>query len=131
MNESSCEPSSPPISSAPQVSAAAFIAVGFVFLGIGNLQGDDGGPLYGKVIAAAVAVGAAGLIVAGLAIRRRNTRVGSTLIGIGTLPASLLILFFWFPPVALVGVLAIAVTVIAFNDAAKQRHAEQSADVPA
>jgi len=111
--------------------AAAFIAVGFVFLGIGNLQGDDGGPLYGKVIAAAVAVGAAGLIVAGLAIRRRNTRVGSTLIGIGTLPASLLILFFWFPPVALVGVLAIAVTVIAFNDAAKQRHAEQSADVPA
>jgi CHASE2 domain-containing sensor protein len=111
--------------------AATFIAAGFVFLGIGNLQGDDGGPLYGKIIAAAVAVAAAGLIIAGLAIRRRNPSLGSTLIGVGTLPASTLILIFWFPPVALVGVLAITVTVIAFNDAAKQRRNQQPANISA
>ena len=36
--------------------AAGFIAVGMVFLGIGNLLGEDGGPLYGKIVAVAVAV---------------------------------------------------------------------------
>ena len=110
--------------------AAGLIAFGFAFLGIGNMLEDDGGPLYGRIVAAAVAVAAALLIAAGLIIRRRNRRLGSAMIGIGTLPASLLILFFWFPPVALVGVLAIVVTVKAFNDAGKQRLIEQPAGIP-
>ena len=110
--------------------AAGFIAVGMVILGIGNLLGDDGGPLYGKIVAVAVAVAAAGLIFAGLIARRRNRRLGSAMIGVGTLPASVLIIFFWFPPVALVGVLAIVVTVRAFNDAGRQRQRDQLADIP-
>ncbi len=110
--------------------AAGFIAVGFAVLGIGNMLEDDGGPLYGRIVAAAVAVAAALLIVAGLIIRRRNRRLGGAMIGVGTLPASVLIIFFWFPPVALVGVLAIVVTVRAFNDAGRQRQNDQLADIP-
>lgn len=110
--------------------AAGFIAAGFAFLGIGNMLEDDGGPLYGRIVAAAVAVAAAGLIVAGIATRRRHRRLGSAMIGVGTLPASALILFFWFPPVALVGLLAIVVTVIAFNDATRHRQNHQPADIP-
>jgi uncharacterized membrane protein YfcA len=70
------------------------------------------------------------LIGAGLTIRRRNQRLGSTMIGAGTLPATALILFFWFPPVALVGVLAVVVTVKAFNDADRQRREGQLANSP-
>lgn len=110
--------------------AAGFIAVGMAFLGIGNMLEDDGGPLYGRILAAALAVAAATLIIAGLTIRRRNQKLGSTMIGIGTLPATGLILFFWFPPVALVGVLAVVVTVKAFNDAGKQRREDQLAEIP-
>jgi hypothetical protein len=110
--------------------AAGFIAAGLVVLGIGNLLADDEGPLYGKIVAAAVAVAAAGLVVAGLTTRRHNGRLGSAMIGIGILPAWLLIIFFWFPPVALVGFLAIVVTIAAFNDAASQRRSEQPSSVP-
>ena len=110
--------------------AAGFIAVGFAFLGIGNMLEDDGGPLYGRILAAAVAVAAALLIAAGLIIRRRNRKLGSAMIGVGTLPASVLILFFWWPHVALFGVLAIVVTVRAFNDAGQQRQKDQLADIP-
>jgi hypothetical protein len=110
--------------------AAGFIAVGMAFLGIGNMLEDDGGPLYGRIVAAVVAVAAAMLIGAGLTIRRRNQRLGSTMIGVGTLPATGLILFFWFPPVALVGVLAVVVTVKAFNDAGRQRRVDQLANNP-
>lgn len=109
--------------------AAGFLALGFAFLGLGNLLEDDGGPLYGRILAAAVAVAAAALIVAGIVIRRRRRRLGSTMIGIGTLPASALILFFWFPPVALAGLLAIVVTVRAFNDATQSRQNEQPAEI--
>jgi hypothetical protein len=110
--------------------AAGFIAVGMAFLGIGNMLEDDGGPLYGRILAAAVAVGAATLIIAGLTIRKRNQKLGSTMIAVGTLPATGLVLFFWFPPVALVGVLAVVVTVKAFNDAGRQRRKDQLADIP-
>ncbi len=110
--------------------AAGFIAVGMAFLGIGNMLEDDGGPLYGRIVAAVVAVAAAMLIGTGLTIRGRNQKLSSTMIGVGTLPATGLILFFWFPPVALIGVLAVAVTGKAFNDAGKQRREDQLADIP-
>ncbi len=110
--------------------AAGFIAFGMAFLGIGNMLEDDGGPLYGRIVAAVVAVAAALVIIAGLTIRTRNQRLGSTMIAVGTLPATGLILFFWFPPVALVGVLAVAVTVKAFNDAGRQRREDQLVDIP-
>jgi hypothetical protein len=110
--------------------AAGFIALGMAFLGIGNMLEDDGGPLYGRIVAAVVAVAAAMLIGAGLTVRRRNQRLGSTMIGVGTLPATALILFFWFPPVAMVGVLAVVVTVKAFNDTDRQRRESQLANSP-
>jgi len=99
--------------------AAAFIGVAMAFLGIGNLFGGDDGPLYGKIVAAAVGLAAAGLIFAGLALRWTNRARGSLLIGIGVAPAALLVVFLWFPPVAAVGVLAIVVALKAFTDAGR------------
>ncbi|MGI9648866.1 MAG: hypothetical protein ACR2OI_10130 [Acidimicrobiia bacterium] len=96
--------------------AAGLIGVAMVFFGVGNLFGGDDGPLYGKIVAAAAAVGFAGLIMAGLVIRESDQRKGSMLVGFGVLPATLLVTLFWFPPVAAVGLLAIFVAWRAFSD---------------
>lgn len=109
--------------------AAGFIGLAMAVLGIGNLLGDDGGPLYGKIVAVAVAGIFAGLIFGGLAVRDRNEVRGSIMIGVGVLPATLLIGLFWFPPVAAVGLLAIFVAWRAFVDADRQHQRLQPADV--
>jgi len=96
---------------------AAVIAVLFILLGLGNLAEDDGGPLSGRILAAAATVGAASLTLFGLWLRPRDRRRGGMLVGVGTLPAALLIVFFWFPPVAALGVLALFVAMKAFSDA--------------
>ena len=110
--------------------AAGFIGLAMAVFGIGNLLGDDGGPLYGKIVAAAVAVTSAGLIFGGLAVRDRNEVRGRLMIGGGVLPGTLLVALFWFPPVAAVGVLSIFVAWSAFVDAARQRRRMQPVDVP-
>jgi TRAP-type mannitol/chloroaromatic compound transport system permease small subunit len=107
--------------------AAALIAVALALLGIGNLQGDDGGPLYGKIVAAVIAVGAALLVFAGLGVRRRHRALGSLMIGVGVLPAGLLVVFFWFPPVALIGVLSLGVAITAFVDVERSRRRTEAA----
>ena len=97
--------------------SAAVIAFGITFLGIGNMFGGDPGPYSGKVLAAAVAVAAGVLILVGLKIRDRRRTLGSTMVGVGTLPGATLIMVFWFPPVALFGLLSLFTAVFAFADA--------------
>ncbi len=108
--------------------AAGLIAVALATFGIGNLLEDDGGPLYGKIVAASVGVAFAALIIGGLAVRDRNRARSSLMIGVGLLPATLLTSLFWFPPVAAVGVLSIFVAWKAFVDAGRQQQGMQPAD---
>ena len=63
------------------LSAAGLIGLAMAVFGIGNLLGDDGGPLYGKIVAAAAAVAFADLILGGLAVRDRNEARGSLING--------------------------------------------------
>ena len=96
---------------------AGIMAVMQAFAGLGNLMEDDGGPLYGRVAFLAVLVAGAILILAGIVVRQRNRRRGSSMIGIGVLPSASGILFFWFPPAVIYGITAIVVAVFAFRDA--------------
>ncbi len=109
--------------------AAGFIGIAMAVLGVGNLLGDDGGPLYGKIVAVAVAAAFAGLIFGGLAVRDRNEVRGSIMIGVGVLPGTLLLALFWFPPAAAVGLLSIFVAWTALVDAGRQHRAMQPVDV--
>ena len=65
-----------------------------------------------------VALVAAALVFGGIAIRRRHLSRGSVMIGVGVLPAVVLILAPWFPLLAAAGVLAGVVAVAAFASAA-------------
>jgi hypothetical protein len=100
--------------------SAGLIAFSIAFLAIGNLFADDEGPFSGKLAAAGVAALAAGTIVTGLRLRERNKRRGSTLIGIGTLPGAILVVVFWFPPIAALGLLCLATAAAAFSDAVRR-----------
>jgi hypothetical protein len=111
--------------------AAGLIAVAIVFLGIGNLFGGDPGPLYGKVLAAAAAVAFAITILGGLYFRKRDRVRSSMMIGVAVLPASVLTIMFWWPPVAAIGVLSIIVALRAFIDADRHRRMDRMAGAPA
>lgn len=101
--------------------AALLIAPIFALLGIGDLMEEASGPLYGRIFAATVGVTAAVVIVTGLIVRRRNKVLGSAMIGVGVLPGTFLIMMFWFPPVALFGLLCAAVAITALIDADRNR----------
>ena len=90
-----------------------------VFAGIGNMIEDTEGALFGRIAYAVVAVAGFVLVVGGLLIRKRNRMVGSSMIAVGVMPGFPLAIMFWFPPVALVGGLAIAISFLAFIDAPK------------
>jgi len=110
---------------------AALIAVAIIFFGIGNLFGGDPGPLYGKILAAVAAVTLAITILGGLYLRTRNTVRSSMMIGVGVLPASVLTIAFWWPPVAAIGVLSLVVALRAFIDADRHRRLDRTASAPA
>ena len=97
--------------------SAGSIAVLMVILGIGNLMEDDGGPLYGGIIFAAVLVGAAGVVALGIRRRSTDLALGNRLVGLGVIPGTMGLAFFWFPPAVVVGVLSIVTSVAAFRDA--------------
>src|SRR5688572_25258454 len=93
-------------------------------LGLGNLTGGDDGPLAGKIAAFVVAVLVGVVIISGVRLRLvGRRRVGSGLTAAGVAPACLLVMFFWFPPVAALGLLAMVVTVKATSDALDAAHA--------
>lgn len=75
--------------------------------------------LVGAIAYAVVSVIGLGLVVTGLVVRRKKRSVGSVLIAIGVMPGFPMTIFFWFPPVALVGVFSIAISIMAFIDAPK------------
>ena len=105
--------------------AAGFIAFAIATFGILNLFGEDGGALYGKVVAASIALVIAGAIFVGLMVRRRNKVRGGNIIALATLPGVPLIVLFWLPPVALTGLLCAFVAWKAFSDANAHRRIEQ------
>lgn len=83
----------------------------------------------GAIAYAVAAVVGLGLVLAGLSIRKKSRKVGSSLIAVGIMPGFPMTIMFWFPPVALVGLLSIAISIAAFIDAPKapQRLVEQTA----
>ena len=86
---------------------APAIGVLMVMLGIGNLVEEDGGPLYGQLVLLAFMVTGAALIVTGLVLQRRQPARASKLVALGVAPGAVGVAFFWFPPAAAVGILAI------------------------
>lgn len=90
-----------------------------VLAGIANLIEDTEGALFGRIAYAAVTVIGFGLVIAGLFTRRKNRKMGSTMIAVGVMPGFALAIMFWIPPLALAGVLSIAISMAAFIDAPK------------
>jgi hypothetical protein len=102
------------------IATAVLISALMVVLGVGNLTEDDGGPLHGRIIFAAVLILGAVLVVAGLILRRRRPALGAKLVAVGVLPGASGLAFFWFPPAAVVGALAIATAVAAANESTER-----------
>lgn len=98
---------------------AGLVGLALVAFGIGNLVEDDGGPLYGQVIAAVLFAGAGLVIFVGMALRARGNRTGSRMILGGAIPGLASFALFWFPPAWLVGFMSVAVVVGASQDATK------------
>jgi hypothetical protein len=101
------------------IALAVVIAPLEIAFGIGNLVEDDGGPLYGRVVAAVIFVAAGLLTLTGVALRARYPVAGSRMIAAGMLPMGAAVSIVWFPPAMVVGVLAIAIAVIAFRDSTR------------
>ena len=95
------------------------VALFTVFAGIGNMIEDTEGALFGRITYAAATVVGLGLVIGGLVIRRKNRKVGSTLVALGVMPTFPMTIMFWYPPVALVGVLSIVIFTMALIDAPK------------
>jgi hypothetical protein len=87
--------------------SAAVIGVLMMMFGVGNLLDPDDGPLYGRLILLAVMTIGAALIVTGLTRLRRGDVTGGRLVAVGVLPGAIGVMFFWFPPALIAGVLAI------------------------
>ena len=73
----------------------------------------------GAILYAVAAVLGLGLVVSGIVIRRRNRKAGSTMIAVGVMPGFPMTIMFWYPPVALVGLLSVVISISAFIDAPK------------
>ena len=101
------------------IALAVVLAPLEIAFGIGNLVEDDGGPFYGRVLAAVIFVAAGLLTLAGAALRARYAVAGSRMIAVGVLPMGAAVMIVWFPPAMAVGVLAIVISVIAFRDSAR------------
>lgn len=110
---------------------AGFMALAQAVWAIGSHPLVDPDPNVGSEqnLPSALYLAAAGLIVAGLVVRKNRKALGSAMIGIGVLPGTLAITILWMPPVALIGVLAVFVAGAAFIDAVKQRRSDQLANV--
>ncbi len=96
--------------------SASLVAVLMVVFAVGNLIDDDGGPLYGQLILAAIFVGGAAAVVFGIRKRSIDTTSGNRMIGLGVLPGVAGLALFWFPPAVAVGVLAAVTSVAALRD---------------
>lgn len=94
-----------------------------VFAGIGNMlePEDNAGPNWqvGAIAYAVVTIVGLGIVIAGVIIRKRNRKIGSSMIAIGVMPGFPMTIMFWYPPVAAVGVLSIVISLMAFIDAPK------------
>jgi len=96
--------------------SAGLVAALMVMFGVGNIVEDDGGPMLGRIIFAAVLIGGASLVVAGMRTRPRRPGMGSRLVAAGVVPGAAGIALFWFPPAVAVGVLAVVTSVAAYRD---------------
>ncbi len=94
-----------------------------VFAGIGNALEPEttAGPDWrtGAALYAVATILGLVLVIAGLVVRKRSRKWGSTMIAVGVMPGFPLTIMMWYPPVALVGALSIAISMSAFIDAPK------------
>ncbi len=99
---------------------AAVIALGASVVAI-DIITDDPGPMWKRLIGFGLLAASVTLVVAGVVVRRRDRRIGSTMIAVGATPGIAPIVFFWFPPALAFGMFGIAVFVFAVNDATASR----------
>ncbi|MDX1511778.1 MAG: hypothetical protein R3249_10550 [Nitriliruptorales bacterium] len=102
---------------------APIVAAAVVIFGFGNMVTDDGGEFWMRALFFGITVAFALVVVVGLVLRRRHKAVGSLIIGLAVLPGSVLTALFWFPPVALVGLLCLVTAIKALSDYAALRRA--------
>lgn len=97
---------------------ASVIAVGASVIAL-DIIVNDPGPMWKRLIGFGLLATSVVLVVAGLLLRRRDRRLGSTMVAVGVIPGIAPIVFFWFPPAVAFGLFSIAVFVFAVNDAAE------------
>ena len=107
---------------------ASVIAIGASVIAF-DIIVNDPGPMWKRLIGFALLVTSVALVAAGLIVRRRDRRLGSTMVAVGVTPGIAPIVFFWFPPAVAFGLFSIAVFVFAVNDAAEARRSSPSAAV--
>lgn len=101
--------------------AAAAVAIVLAAVGFSGLFDPTSGPWYKWVLGRSVVAAAPLVIAAGLILRRRNRRLGSSLTGFGVLPGVAAVALFWHPIFLLFGLFSIAALVGAVNDADRAR----------
>ncbi len=111
--------------SALVVSAAALVgSIGLVG------DNEDTSPIIWEILYLAATVIGAAMVTVGV-VRRHDLNAASVLVAIGVAPAFLFLMVLWFPPVALLGALAVAVSVTAAIDAARSSQERAASDVRA
>lgn len=111
------------------VVTAPLLAALVVFLGFGNMVTDDGGAFWGRAVAFGLTVALGAAVAGGLILRRRNKGIGSLIVGLAIAPGSVLTMIFWFPPVAMAGVLCAATSIRALVDWQRRSSVGQGATI--
>lgn len=96
---------------------AGLIAAVFTAVSVIDFFENDEAPVLERLGEVALLVAAAAVIVVGLFARTRTDRLGSILVGVGSLPGAAAIILFWHPGFVSVGFLSIAVIAAAYLDA--------------
>jgi hypothetical protein len=94
--------------------ALCSLATLVVFGGI-LIDSSDSGSILVRIGFAVLAAAGSTLVGVGI-VKRDGHPASSMMVALGMVPAFGLIMFFWFPPIALTGILAIVVAGFAAND---------------
>lgn len=96
---------------------AVLIAATTEILAIGNLVSHDEGAIASKVLVFIAATIPATLVLGGLVLRRRRPVIASAAVAVGCLPGCAALMFWWFPPAVIAGLVSMAIVGSAATDA--------------